>query len=125
MKLGRGLAAAAAALTLGTAFAVAGPPDAAQAASLACAQISGNPAGACIDDQGSRYMIRVWDNSCDGHRAYAQYRFGITGTRTFRPATQCGGRYTKYDTSIAGADGRIRVCINDAGTDTCSRWVSW
>ncbi|MGW7414556.1 hypothetical protein [Streptomyces sp. NPDC054863] len=106
-----------------------GPVTEAQAAArLACAQISGNPAGACIDELGfRRYRVTVWDNKCDGHRVYAQYNFHPNGDRKFAPATACGKNYS-YSFNInfnAAYGGSIRVCIEDWGPNTCSKRKQW
>jgi hypothetical protein len=65
----------------------------------------------------------LWDNACDGHRVYTDFWIELT-KHSFKPKTQCGGRYTKR---VSGwynpEESEIRVCVEDWGPNTCSSWV--
>ncbi|WP_033329299.1 hypothetical protein [Streptomyces yerevanensis] len=129
MKVRKALTAAGATAAMAAGLVLAGPVTQAQAAStLACAQVSGNPAGACIYNiEFRRYRVTVWDNKCDGHRVYAEYRFNPLGNRKFAPATACGNSYSYSFSNDFNAPygGSIRVCIEDWGPNTCSGWKEW
>lgn len=123
MNIGRCVAAAAAVLTFGAGFAVTAPEaQALSARTVACARTSGNSAGACIYEivHGYKYQVKLWDNACDGHRAYAEHRDGV-GRSKFAPATRCGRSYTHTFYNDAPRMG-VRVCIEDWGPNTCSKW---
>lgn len=94
----------------------------AQAADALCAQTPGNSAGACLSSGPSYKQVTLWDNECDGHRVYAEFWIGLT-KHSFKPATQCKRNYSK---KIHGwhstQDAKIRVCVEDWGRNTCSRW---
>lgn len=116
--------AAASAVVLGlTAPAAAALVPEASAAGALCARTSGNRAGACLYSNYQRPLVRLWDNACDGHRAYAEYFLGGTKHK-FAPRTKCRRSYTKrHGFWHSGTPIKIRVCIEDWGRNTCSKWA--
>ncbi|MFI8848922.1 hypothetical protein [Streptomyces sp. 891-h] len=122
LKPGKSLSTATAALALGTGLVVTGPATEAQAVSAICAQTSGNRAGVCFYS-GAPEKITLWDNACDGHRVYADY---VVQTRAqWKPATKCKHHYTGNlpNDYPPGVSVKVRVCIEDWGPNTCSRWA--
>jgi hypothetical protein len=124
LKVRKGLAALASGAILGVGLVLAGPTADAQAAdTLACARVSDNSAGACMYHVGrERYQVKLWDNACDGHRAYAEYYFSVLGSHKFAPVTKCGHNYSSTF-SHGEFDVKVRVCIEDWGPNTCSAWA--
>ncbi|MDJ1137234.1 hypothetical protein [Streptomyces iconiensis] len=137
MKMHKGFAASAAAISLGAGLALAGPASGAQAApaeaqlagNVACARTSGNSAGACFAVASGSWRVTLWDNACDGHRSYTEYYVNpanVSGWGTkhrYKPKTKCGKRYTIGVASHSrGYKVKIRACVEDSGPNTCSKW---
>ncbi|MGV9252828.1 hypothetical protein [Streptomyces sp. NPDC003697] len=66
--------------------------------------------------------FRVSDTKCDGNDVYAQYRRAGAATRTLRNSLGCHS-HVDFDRSFTGRQNiKYRICVDDAGTDTCSPW---
>ncbi|MCF3128820.1 hypothetical protein [Streptomyces olivochromogenes] len=66
--------------------------------------------------------FRVSDTKCDGNDVYAQYRRTGASTRTLRNSLGCGS-HVDFDRTFTGRQNiTYRICVDDAGGDTCSPW---
>jgi hypothetical protein len=93
----------------------------------------GCPVGACGSatwtwngkDEARNISMNVKDTKCDGHPAYIQFYVfpGVWETQKRTAGEGCGKSQTWSGLKVHDAGGisglQVRVCVNDAGADTC------